>query len=96
MSIKEKNKEECDSWLGRASYFLLHADHMTGEVSKDCELKEYVDTKENIGLDELLSIPAAPPQVVSELLFLAIFLQCSCPDGVPVGQYASDGGFEGG
>ena len=56
MSIKEKNKEECDSWLGRASYFLLHADHMTGEVSKDCELKEYVDTKENIGLDELLSI----------------------------------------
>ena len=43
-------------WLGKAPYFLLHADHMTGEVSKDYELEEYIDNDENINLDELLSI----------------------------------------
>lgn len=56
MRIDRKNEEECNPWLGKASYFLLHADHMTGEVSKDYELEEYIDNDENINLDELLSI----------------------------------------
>ncbi len=54
MKIERKNEEECNPW--KASYFLLHADHMTGEVSKYYELEEYVDNDENINLDELLSI----------------------------------------
>lgn len=56
MSINRKNEEESDSWLGKAPYFLLHADHMTGEVSNDYELEEYLDSEENLNLDELLSI----------------------------------------
>ncbi len=56
MRIDRKNEEECNPLLGKASYFLLHADHMTGEVSKDYELEEYIDNDENINLDELLSI----------------------------------------
>lgn len=56
MRIDRKKEEECNPLLGKASYFLLHADHMTGEVSKDYELKEYIDNDENINLDELLSI----------------------------------------
>lgn len=56
MSINRKNEEESDLWLGKEPYFLLHADHMTGEVSKDYELEEYIDNDENINLDELLSI----------------------------------------
>ena len=56
MSINRKNEEKSDLWLGKAPYFLLHADHMTGEVSKDYELEEYIDNDENINLDELLSI----------------------------------------
>ena len=55
MKIYRKNEEECNSWLGKASYFLFRADQMTGEVSKDCELEEYVNSEENIILDELLS-----------------------------------------
>ena len=56
MSINRKNEEKSDSWLGNAPYFLLHADHMTGEVSNDYELEEYLDSEENLNLDELLSI----------------------------------------
>ena len=56
MRIDRKNEEECNPLLGKASYFLLHVDHMTGEVSKDYELEEYIDNDENINLDELLSI----------------------------------------
>lgn len=56
MRIDRKNEEECNPRLGKASYFLLHADHMTGEVSKDYKLEEYIDNDENINLDELLSI----------------------------------------
>ena len=56
MSINWKNEEESDSLLGKAPYFLLHADHMTGEVSNDYELEEYLDSEENLNLDELLSI----------------------------------------
>lgn len=56
MSINRKNEEESDSLLGKAQYFLLHADHMTGEVSNDYELEEYLDSEENLNLDELLSI----------------------------------------
>ena len=56
MRINRKNEEESDSWLGKAPYFLLHADHMTGEVSNDYELEEYLDSEENLNLDELLSI----------------------------------------
>ena len=56
MRISRKNKEESDSWLGKAPYFLLHADHMTGEVSNNYELEEYLDSEENLNLDELLSI----------------------------------------
>ena len=56
MSINRKNGEESDSLLGKAPYFLLHADHMTGEVSNDYELEEYLDSKENLNLDELFSI----------------------------------------
>ena len=56
MCISRKNKEESDSWLGKAPYFLLYADHMTGEVSNNYELEEYLDSEENLNLDELLSI----------------------------------------
>ena len=56
MSINRKNEEESDSLLGKAPYFLLHADHMTGEVSNDYELEEYLDSEENLNLDELFSI----------------------------------------
>lgn len=56
MSINRKNEEESDSLLGKAPYFLLRADHMTGEVSNDYELEEYLDSEENLNLDELLSI----------------------------------------
>ena len=56
MSINRKNEEESDSLLGKTPYFLLHADHMTGEVSNDYELAEYLDSEENLNLDELLSI----------------------------------------
>lgn len=56
MRISRKNKEESDSWLVKAPYFLLHADHMTGELSNNYELEEYLDSEENLNLDELLSI----------------------------------------
>lgn len=56
MCISRKNKEESDSWLGKTPYFLLYADHMTGEVSNNYELEEYLDSEENLNLDELLSI----------------------------------------
>lgn len=56
MRISRKNEEKSDSLLGKAPYFLLHADHMTGKVSKDYELEEYLDSEENLNLDELLSI----------------------------------------
>ena len=56
MRINIKNEKECNPWFGKASYFLLPADRMTGEVSKDYELEEYIDNDENINLDELLSI----------------------------------------
>lgn len=45
MSINRKNEEESDSLLGKAQYFLLHADHMIGEVSNDYELEEYLDSR---------------------------------------------------
>ncbi len=54
MRIDRKNEEECNPWLG--NYFLLYANHMTGEVLTDYELKEYIVNKEKISLDELLSI----------------------------------------
>ena len=56
MKINKKIKEECNPWYGETTYFLLHADHMTGEVSNDYELEEYLDSEENLNLDELLSI----------------------------------------
>ena len=56
MSINRKNEEESDSLLGKAPYFLLHADHMTGKVSNDYELEEYLNIEENLNLDELFSI----------------------------------------
>ncbi len=56
MRINIKNEKECNPWFGKASYFLLPADRMTGEVSKDYKLEEYIDNEENISLDELLSI----------------------------------------
>ncbi len=56
MKINIKNKEECNSYLNGISYFLLHADYMTGEVLKDYELKKNIDNEEKMNLDELLSI----------------------------------------
>lgn len=56
MSINRKNEKEYNQWLGKEPYFLIHADHMTGEVSKDYELEEYIGNEENISLDELLLI----------------------------------------
>ena len=56
MKINKKNKEECNPWYGETTYFLLLADHMTGEVSNDYELEEYLDSEENLNLDELLLI----------------------------------------
>lgn len=55
MSINRKNEEESNSWLGKAPYFSLHAEHMTGEVLS-YELKKYLNLEESISLDELLSI----------------------------------------
>ena len=56
MRISRKNEKKSNSLLGKAPYFLLNADHMTGKVSKDYELEEYLDSEENLNLDELLSI----------------------------------------
>ena len=56
MRIDRKKEEECNPLWGKIPYFLLRADHMTGEVSKDYNLEEYVENKENISLDELLVI----------------------------------------
>lgn len=56
MKINKKNKEECNPWHGETTYFLLHADYMTGEVLKDYNLEDYIDNEENISLDELLSV----------------------------------------
>ena len=56
MKINKKNKEECNPWYGETTYFLLHADYMTGEVSNYYELEDYIDNEENISLDELLSV----------------------------------------
>lgn len=56
MKINKKNKEECNPWYGEMTYFLLHADYMTGEVSNYYELEDYIDNEENISLDELLSV----------------------------------------
>ena len=56
MKINKKNKEECNPWYDETTYFLLHADYMTGEVSNYYELEDYIDNEENISLDELLSV----------------------------------------
>ena len=56
MRINRKNEEECNPLWDKTPYFLLRADHMTGEVSNDYELEEYLDSEENLNLDELLSI----------------------------------------
>ena len=56
MRLNKKNEEKYNSWLDRESYFLLHADHLTGKVLKSFELEEYLDGKEDLNLDELLSI----------------------------------------
>lgn len=56
MKINRKNEEECNPLWGKTPYFLLHANHMTGEVSKNYELEEYIGNDENICLDELLLI----------------------------------------
>lgn len=56
MRINKKNEKECNPWYSEVSYFLLHADHMTGEVSRNYDLEDYIDNEENISLDELLSI----------------------------------------
>lgn len=56
MRINRKDEEECDSLFGKSSYFLLHADYMTGEVENDYELEEYLDSEEDLNLDELLAI----------------------------------------
>ena len=56
MRIDRKNEEECNSLWEKNPYFLLHADHITGEVSNDYELEEYLNSEESINLDELLSI----------------------------------------
>ena len=38
------------------TYFLLHANHYTGEVVKDMDLEEYVNTDKKIKLEELLEL----------------------------------------
>ena len=43
MRINRKKAEETNLWLDRESYFLLHADHTTGKVLVDYNLKEYID-----------------------------------------------------
>jgi hypothetical protein len=56
MQINRKNKEECNPLWGKTPFFLLEANHMTGEVLKDNEIEQYLDSEEEINLDELLSI----------------------------------------
>ena len=56
MRINRKKAEETNLWLDRESYFLLHADHTTGKVLVDYNLKKYIDNKDDLNLDELLSI----------------------------------------
>jgi hypothetical protein len=56
MQINRKNKEECNPLWGKRPYFLLKANHITGKVSKNLEIEEYLDNEEDISLDELLSI----------------------------------------
>ena len=45
MRINRKKAEETNLWLDRESYFLLHADHTTGKVLVDYNLKKYIDNK---------------------------------------------------
>lgn len=56
MRINRKNKEKYNLLRGNLPYFLLHADHMTGKVSVDYDLEEYLDSEKDLNLDELLSI----------------------------------------
>ena len=46
MRINRKKAEETNLWLDRESYFLLHADHTTGKVLVDYNLKKYIDNKD--------------------------------------------------
>ena len=56
MHINRKNRAECNLLCGKIPYFLIAADYMTGELSKDYELEEYLDGEECLTLDELLTI----------------------------------------
>ena len=56
MRIHRKNKEEYEPLLEEYPYFLLRADYMTGEVSNDYGLDEFLNGEEDLNLDELLSI----------------------------------------
>lgn len=57
--IRINKKNECNALCGEIPYFLLHINSITGEVSKNYHLEEYLnseDIEENISFDKLLSI----------------------------------------
>ena len=56
MRINKKNEDDDDLLWDKVTYFFLRADHMTGKVSMDYELEEFLDSEEDLNLDELLSI----------------------------------------
>ncbi len=51
-----KKNEKNNFFVNKIPYFLIYADYMTGEISKNYELGEYLNSEKNITLDELLSI----------------------------------------
>lgn len=55
MRINRKDISEEDIFAGNFPYFLVHADHKTGMVSCNHDLKKYTD-KEEIHLDQLFAL----------------------------------------
>lgn len=55
MRINREDIDEDDIWNDKLPYFLVHADHKTGMVNVDYELKEYTDKKE-LHVDQLYAL----------------------------------------
>ena len=56
MCLNRKNEDKCNPLYGNSPYILLCANPMTGKVSKNYEIDEYLEDEEDISLDQLLPI----------------------------------------
>lgn len=56
IKISKKNASESNLQSCNTTDFLLTTDHITGKVLNNYDIREYIDGKENIKIDELLSI----------------------------------------